>query len=275
MLKYLCTFVDMLPQRIQSALKELFFFFEFISSDNFKTYRMPRQVEIETNSRCNRACTICPRSTTKKEEGAMEMWLLKKILTELKNERFSGRISPVFYNEPTIDPNIEQIIREMRAYLPSAKILLYTNGSTADSELYSELSDAGVDLFNVSCFEGNLEKDGKKITSTIKELPDYLKNKIRFRVLRATNILSNRGGLVRVPRANRKRVCVRASVNCVIAFNGDVLLCCNDYLGEYVLGNLKEKSLKEIWNSPEVVELHRELRGGYFRKDICKKCTGY
>ncbi len=62
-----------------------------------------------------------------------------------------------------------------------------------------------------------------------------------------------------------------------IKFNGDVLLCCMDFRREVILGNVREKSLYEVWNG----RLYNEIRdrlylgvrcGRYKDNLICDRC---
>lgn len=49
--------------------------------------------------------------------------------------------------------------------------------------------------------------------------------------------------------------------------------CCYDYAAELKVGNINDKPLTQIWNSPEYMELRKKI---YFNKiDIpkCKVCT--
>ena len=59
-----------------------------------------------------------------------------------------------------------------------------------------------------------------------------------------------------------------------ILVNGDVVLCCVDYNGENVLGNITEKSLAEILDG----HLARKVREGFARGEVvldaCKVCLG-
>jgi radical SAM protein with 4Fe4S-binding SPASM domain len=57
----------------------------------------------------------------------------------------------------------------------------------------------------------------------------------------------------------------------VISQNGNVRLCC---LTDYVLGNLHEASLSEIWNSSRMQRIRRTFHHGYIPR-ICGFCMGY
>lgn len=54
----------------------------------------------------------------------------------------------------------------------------------------------------------------------------------------------------------------------VINWDGSVNPCCWDYKGKHILGNLKNKGIYEIWNSPKAVEHREKITSGKFL-DIC------
>jgi radical SAM protein with 4Fe4S-binding SPASM domain len=45
----------------------------------------------------------------------------------------------------------------------------------------------------------------------------------------------------------------------IIYWDGSVLPCTQDFFGYYVLGNVKDSSLKEIWNNEKMVNLRKKL----------------
>lgn len=60
----------------------------------------------------------------------------------------------------------------------------------------------------------------------------------------------------------------------VVSFNGDAVLCCEDMARKAVLGNLKDKSIREVWNSGEAVNLLNAIYSGKAgdRDFICRTC---
>jgi len=60
----------------------------------------------------------------------------------------------------------------------------------------------------------------------------------------------------------------------VINNEGRILPCCTFYGEEFNLGNIKNNTISEIWNSVELNKL-RELHsnGRYYENDICKRCV--
>lgn len=59
-----------------------------------------------------------------------------------------------------------------------------------------------------------------------------------------------------------------------ILHNGDVILCCVDYDGRTVIGNLQDASLEEILSSPRLGRIMRGFRRFQLVHPHCRKCLG-
>ena len=55
-------------------------------------------------------------------------------------------------------------------------------------------------------------------------------------------------------------------------YTGDVVLCCNDYHGVTSMGNIKDHTLVELWNSMKMHKKRYELQSG-IRKGFCAGCN--
>jgi radical SAM protein with 4Fe4S-binding SPASM domain len=59
-----------------------------------------------------------------------------------------------------------------------------------------------------------------------------------------------------------------------ILHNGDVIICCHDWERTTVLGNVRESSIKEIWNSPKAHSIRKLiLNKKYSQIECCKNCS--
>lgn len=59
----------------------------------------------------------------------------------------------------------------------------------------------------------------------------------------------------------------------VVQWNGDIVPCCRDYNAVNKLGNVRESSLKEIWNGKAYQEFRRQMTLGEFKDNkICPNC---
>lgn len=59
-----------------------------------------------------------------------------------------------------------------------------------------------------------------------------------------------------------------------ILSNGDVILCCNDFNKKFILGNIQNSTIKEIWNNKK----YQIIRDLFYRKDYnkipgCNNCS--
>jgi hypothetical protein len=69
--------------------------------------------------------------------------------------------------------------------------------------------------------------------------------------------------------------CWRIDRGLHVLYNGDVVICCNDYHREVVLGNLREQSIAEVFRSERYREVRRQVLGlAESPSDfICKRCS--
>lgn len=67
--------------------------------------------------------------------------------------------------------------------------------------------------------------------------------------------------------------CTRLFKQAYILFNGDMVLCCTDYYKTMLLGNVAEKSIFEVWNSPRATKIRQDfIRGDFSENPLCAKC---
>lgn len=59
-----------------------------------------------------------------------------------------------------------------------------------------------------------------------------------------------------------------------IRANGDVLPCCTIWGQQLPVGNIRERSLADLWKSPAMVELRTiHAEGRYYENAVCKRCA--
>lgn len=233
---------------------------------------LPDGVGIETSSYCNRKCGYCPNSNVKRQQGDMEENIFYKIIDELAEIKFTGLVSPEFFNEPLLDKRLLDFIKYTRLRLPKSEILLFTNGDYLNFEMFSALIDAGVTKFRVS---EHSSTQGETIKNTLQKAQTTgLIQYIDYVVFHNNpRLLMNRGGLVNVPVLNKRPWCNYVN-NMAINWKGDATICCQDYLGEYIFGSIKHESVVDIWNKPFYKETRTKVSCGLFELEICKRCKG-
>jgi len=113
----------------------------------------PLKVQLQTQTRCNAACSMCPYDDVARAPGfeheQMSEGLFLKIIDELSAHPVE-RLSPFLMNEPLLDKRMERWLATARRALPGTTLNLFTNGSALDAKRAVRLAEAGLDELCVS-----------------------------------------------------------------------------------------------------------------------------
>lgn len=225
------------------------------------------QINIETCSMCNRRCSFCPVNQDKTPKRMMPDELFDKVEQQLKELNFQGLVGLNNYGEPLLDKRLSTFVKRIKKL--NCQIIIDTNGDFLTKEKFRELVDAGANMIYVS--QHDLEPS-ETIKNLFAQISPAEWKYISYGTIEEGSIgLTNRGGLVKVNTlypfyCNLKRITVRA--------DGNVSFCCNDYYNEVALGNINEKKLIDIWNSPFYRKIRNEIKRGVFNLEFCKRCRG-
>jgi GTP 3',8-cyclase len=220
----------------------------------------PSVVEIEIGVRCNRSCVYCPNGTLGPPLSSdfMDVGLYRRIIAQLSEIGFSGRLSFNFYNEPLLRKDFETLVAIARAALPLARLVLYTNGDLLTDTRYANLLEAGIDFFIVT-------RHGRE---PMKSRPHQL---VQFP--EDLDISGRAGAVASVPEPLR-RACHAPSEMLIVTVNGDVVLCHEDARREVVFGNLGHSTLHDIWFGEEMKKFRHYLVRGKRQEasSVCARC---
>lgn len=234
---------------------------------------LPRRLEIETSSRCNRACYYCPVSVAPRPDHKMAPELLYDIVDQAVAMGFKGTFSPHFYGEPLLDPRLPELVANVKRRLRRGMVQIFSNGDPLTPKKARELLDAGVGLFLVT-LEG---EEPKALRETRESLSPWVWRR-HFLVRgfdRNVPRPFNRGGTVLFPgRETHLDHCLHPALALVVDAWGKVKLCANDYAGNEDLGDLTKEPLATVWNRPENRRLRYALMAGRFERATCLACTG-
>ena len=248
----------------------------YIPKPKLESHNEPilKSLAIEINSACNRKCVWCPNHKNDREVGFLDDEIFYKIIDELKEMEFKGKITFNLYNEPLLDKRLLTFIRYIRKNIPSTYIYLNTNGDSLNLDLWKELRKEGLDFANISQYDGKINENIQKILS---ELNPKEKEHFGSKIFNPDNIC-NRAGLVESKRMKTplKQYCNKPFSELCINYKGKVILCCNDYFSAIEIGDLKKQSIKEIWGS-EIFKYYREklLKGERVNLELCNLCDDF
>ncbi len=209
------------------------------------------------------------------------------------------------FGEPLIDPNLEEKVRLAKA-AGVKKVKFFSNGSLLTEERSRALIDAGLDEIAVS-FDGETPDEYERIRTPLRfdtvinniknliALKNAAKSPLRIRIACCTtgNIAetiallpqegidkfsfgkthswaSGDGAAVKKIR----KPCSRVWHTFTILANGQVALCCLDYDGKVILGDVASgQTIKEIYNSPPYRRIRRlHATGGQNAISLCAMC---
>lgn len=265
---------------------------------------MALQLQIETIAACNAKCVFCTYPSMKRQRGRMEDAVYRKILTDAKEmEMFIDRVSLQGLGEPLMDKEIGERVYLARQTFPQADISLYTNGSKLDHHAIAKLKGAGLNLLVVSLTGANAEErqaamgldDYEQVVAQIEVARKILPVKVKLITSRdLVQDMDAQGFIDRWGRdamvtyegnwagegwkfrgAPHKRACHRALEQLMFLWDGRMALCCFDGEGHMTFGNVKDKTVRELWESDERSDVRaKHLSGRRAEIPLCRNCTG-
>lgn len=244
----------------------------------------PYSIQIELNEGCNLGCSFCGLRGMR-EKGTQPWYRMKKetaerIIAEIKRVGWHSRIIFSMHGEPTLNPNVTKIIAMFRRAFPTTVMSMMSNGygivhgfgdiSTEQtiSERVGKLMKAGlndliIDYYSAKgdakTIEDALKGSEFKIEHLASKVPLYSPRAGQFRVLfnppiqkeKAINrhLCNHCGAAGPLDMSYQGKRCARPFRELAIRYDGSVAICCNDFRGEYPIGNIMEQSIEDIWYS--------------------------
>jgi sulfatase maturation enzyme AslB (radical SAM superfamily) len=264
---------------------------------------LPDIVQIESTNLCNAKCVFCPRDEMQRRQGVMEFDLYRKVVDECATLGIS-HVRVHNYGEPFLDKELVEKVRYAKS-VGIAEVGMISNGSLITEELARGMIDAGLDAINISVdaagkdvFERTrIHLDYDVVIANIRSLARLRQESGRKRprlilsFVRQENSadeqafirewsqiadkihitdLHNWAGTLH-GRSTVRYPCYRLWLTFTVLWDGRVSLCCADYDGRHVLGDLRTSTIAEVWNSPayrSVRKQHLESGG----PEICRSC---
>ena len=247
-------------------------------------FPMPSVVEISESGMCNRKCVFCPRSDP--DYNHVDEFISPKLVDKLtKQLSLLGYENLILFSgfvEPLLDKNIYNLIKIVRKNLPKSNIEIITNGDVLNKKRLLKLYESGLTCLLVSVYDGKeaeekllkLMKDAGLKDHQYKLRKRYLSEKEGFGIS-----MSNRGGMmsnaayaIKNPETSLKRPCFYPNYIFFMDYNGDVIICNHDWGKKMIIGNMLEKSFKEIWLDEKWLKARKDLYEGNRDFLPCKNC---
>lgn len=232
-------------------------------------------IEIETTAVCNRACSFCPNSLVGRKKGVMKTHDVLHILDQLGMMRYHGRISLHMYGEPLLDKRLPSLVAYARRKCPEAFIKINSNGDFVTRTNVTQLTQAGMDLLYISQYDNSVQQNVKDVLNWMTSTRPQWVHHLQVRV--TSSFSDNRAGLLPHIGAQHKVMhtpCYRPLTTMVINWEGNHVLCCNDYFGTCVIGSIHATPLLSLWFASRLVRIRKMLRAGKRKAlPLCSRCS--
>jgi len=260
-------------------------------------------VQIESTNICNAKCVFCPRDAMGRKQGVMDMALFARIVDEsaslgIRHLRLHN------YGESFIDRRLIEKVRYAKKR-GVAEVGLISNGSLINEDAARGIVEAGLDAINISVDAAGKETfERTRLGLSYDRVIGNIENLLRIRkelgsrrpklilsfVRRDDSVeeqqfvekwreladkihvtaLHNWGGTLH-GRSDVRFPCYRPWLTFTVLWDGRVALCCADFDGKVILGDMRTQSIREIWNGEpyrHARRLHLESGG----PEICRSC---
>jgi len=268
-----------------------------------KAPRWPDIVQIESTNLCNAKCVFCPRDEMHRRQGVMDFDLFRKVVDECAALGIT-HVRVHNYGEPFLDKGLVEKVRYAKSK-GIAEVGMISNGSLITEELARGMIDAGLDAINIS-----VDASGKEVFEATRlhlKYDDVIQNVKTLARLRNESGLTHPKLILSFVRQNNSAEeanfikewsqvadkihitdlhnwagtlnaksdvqfpCYRLWLTFTVLWDGRVSMCCADFDGRHVFGDLKSQTIAEVWNSP----LYRAARRQHLESggpEICRSC---
>lgn len=236
-----------------------------------------KQVLIETRTDCNNNCPFCPHAYVKKELGVMSWDCYTTIIDQLVSIGFNGRIALMLSNEPLLENRLEEMIVYAKRQSQRFFLDITTNGKLLTVNKVDKLFSLGLDNININDYRSDRDEYPEKWSPYIAPLFEAFGNnpKVCFKRRRFDENLPNYAG--NIPQDFNKEdlgFCNYPFRKLTIAYNGNILLCCDDFMYDTNFGNVMKDDLIDCWNHPLLEKIKKSLLENR-RIGICERCNDF
>ncbi len=272
----------------------------------------PKVIEVQFTNKCNSNCLICPYKDMNYNYEDMSNKLFEKFLNEIDEDKLE-RLIPYLNNEPFLNSKYLEQLKKIRNRFKKVELEISSNVSVINEEILKSLVNLNITELRLSVFGYTNETYKKMMPGlnhdkTFKKLnmiSKYMKNidtivsivmidndeieEFEFENMESlcTELGFNferwgfldRSNNVKYKSNNilNKKVCSceqnRPVERMHILSDGRVIFCCQDWSHSLVVGNIKNNTISEVWNSKEY-NIARESLYDKTKESpvICQKC---
>ncbi len=266
------------------------------------------EIRFEVTTLCNYSCPMCPVHSMSRNKEFMSYNLFVYLLDKIsKNTNQYNMITFSGMGEPFLDSNLSSKVKY--SIDKEFKVLILTNGSKLTVDKFKELEDLGVTSIRVSMHGNTPESYSAAFGGASLKQFDLMKNDLTLicKIKRKTQLIltyvinpgmndddindfieywQDKADKLEIWKQHNwadgrsYRDIQTSNISCgrpfsgplQIQVDGTINMCCFDYDGKLLLGDLKSQSLDEIFNSEAFKKILIAHKDGKYENLICEKC---
>lgn len=238
---------------------------------------LPSWIELSISDLCNRACPFCPRVDDAVYPNAnlnMATSVAVNLAEQLHALRYEGSVVLCGYGEPTMHPRLLEIVHALAGF----RLEVVSNGDRLNPDMIRDLIRGGVDHIAISMYDGEhqIEKFRSMFaaagTNAYSLRDRWQSEQENF----GLSFLTNRAGTIDVgiqATVDTDRPCFYLAYSLIVDWQGDVLLCVQDWNKRVRFGNVVHDGLYTVWNSPAMRKRRMQLLRGRAGLHPCSSCN--
>lgn len=259
-----------------------------------------KNIYVEITRACNLKCSFCP-SKDYTSKDFIEESQFKYIIDEIKN--YTKGIYLHILGEPLLHPKLFDFIDYASKVV---EVNITTNGhlinKTLEKLINSNISNLNISLQSLVKFDEDyivkyFESLSKLIQNRTNMYPIHLRmwndklnsdtkktNELILKLIEKFKLIDNnyvnlsvadefRWPTLTDPINDIKSTCLGGKHQIGILLNGNIVLCCLDYLGHTKIGNIYDETLGDVLSSFVFDEVKKAWDKTEHHFELCKKCT--
>lgn len=235
-------------------------------------------IDISLTELCNRVCVFCPRADKDfypNQNLNFSVGLAEKLAKELRSLNYEGGVVFCGYGEPLLHPDLAGILEAFRGIHTE----IVTNGDRLTPQRIVDLFSSGLSFLCVSMYDGPHQVEifeEMMRTAGVDRERYILRDRWHTEEDSFGLKLTNRSGVMSYgpdPKDFRARPCFYPAYSMAIDWNGDVMLCVQDWNKKMKFGNIACESVFDIWRSVRLHKARTRLMNSDRSAAPCNACN--
>lgn len=241
-------------------------------------YPKPSWIDVSVTDLCNRRCVFCPRvdpTFYPNQNLHFSLNLARKLASDLQKNNYKGGVVFCGYGEPLLHPRIYDLVNIFK----EVHLEIVTNGDKLSTDVVKCLYKAGANFICVSMYDGpeQVDKFDKMFSEAKIDKEKYiLRDRWHTQEDSFGLKLTNRSGVMEFgpDKVNfNNKPCFYTAYSMAIDWNGDVLLCVQDWNKKVKFGNIGNQAILDIWRSIMMHKTRKKLMCGDRSSSPCNQCN--